>query len=544
MTEPFFAPRFAVRIAGLTLAADIAAQVTRLSVTTDLDVAGSFALVVRNPDNAVLDSALFDLGKEIEIHIGYGTALEPALLGEITAIEPSFPPDGPPTVVIKGADRSHRMRRQQPAPTSFADTSDSLIAAELALANGLVPVVDPTPAFAGRVSKTGSDFAFLKQRAKRHFFDVYVEWDRLHFQFPRPQTSALVLEWGRNLSAFAPRVSASVLAGLQVVRGYNQELAQTMVGIALAGDVDRNNLLEKLGSSAADLLASLTRQALLGDDADNPFSATELARALLAEVLDGLYEGTGTCIGRPGLRAGEYVTIEGVGKRFSGTYRARKVSHVIDEKGFWTSFDIARNAHTGLLPLLRRTLLHEPSPAAAEPYLGVIVATVEDNDELAAGQSPLGRVKVSYPGLSDDVVSNWAPCARPMAGDTTGFYALPEKGEQVLVAFAKGDLNRPYVLGGLWTVQAPPPVRNDGHNDLRVIVSRSGHSIVFDDTDGAGKVVVSDAGGSTITLDSKNGSVTIRAAQNLTIAAGGQISLEAAGGATKLVMTSDHVDVS
>ena len=544
MTERFFAPRFAVRVAGVTMAADIATQVIKLAVSTDLDVAGSFELTMRNPDNAVLDSALFDFGKSVEVHIGYGTALEPALLGEITAIEPSFPLDGPPTVVIKGLDRSHRLRRKQPPPTSYSDTSDSLIAAEIALANGLIPVVDPTPPFAGRVPQLGSDFAFLKQRAKRHFFDVYVEWDRLHFQLPRPRTSAHVLQWGRNLSAFSPRVSASALAGLQIVRGYNQELAQTMLGVALAGDVDKDNLLEKLGSSAADLLESLTRQKLAGDDAHNPFSATELAKALLADVLDGLYEGAGSCIGLPDLTAGDYVTIEGVGKRFSGTYRVRKVRHVIDEKGFWTSFDIARSAHTGLLPLLRQTLLHEPSPTTAESFPGVVVATVEDNDEIAAGQAPLGRVKVSYPGLSDDVVSNWAPCARPMAGDGTGFYALPEKGEQVLVAFAMGDLNQPYVLGSLWSDRATPPARNNGHNDTRVITSRSGHSIVFDDTAGAGKVVVRDAGGSTITLDSKDGSITIKAAQNLTIAAGGQISIEAAGGATKIVMTDQHVDVS
>jgi phage protein D/phage baseplate assembly protein gpV len=544
MTEPFYAPRFAVRIEGVTMAADIAARVTRVAVETDLDVAGKFAVTLANPDHAVLDSALFDLGKTVEIHLGYGTALEPAMLGEITAIEPSFPADGPPVVVIKGADRSHRLRRTQPRPTSHADTSDSLIAAEIAIAAGLVPVVDPTPLFTGQVAQTGSDFAFLKSRAKRHFFDVYVEWDRLHFQFPRPQTAAHVLRWGQNLSSFAPRISSSVLAGLQVVRGYNQELGQAVTGIALAGDIDRGNLLEKLGQSAADLLGSLTRQAIAGDDVDNPFSAAELAEALLADVLDGLYEGTGTCIGLPDLSAGKYVAIEGVGDRFSGTYRVRKVGHTLDRSGFTTTFDIARSAHTGLLPMLRQKLLREPPPDSAEPFFGVLVATVEDNDELAAGLTPLGRVKVRYPGLSDELVSNWAPCARPMAGDGTGFYALPEKDDQVLVAFAQGDLGRPYVLGGLWTDEAPPPVRNEGDNDVRVIASRAGHAVIFDDTGNSGRLVVQDAGGSTITLDSTDGSITVRAAQNLTIAAGGTISIEAAGGATKITMNDRTVDVA
>jgi hypothetical protein len=87
-------------------------------------------------------------------------------------------------------------------------------------------------------------------------------------------------------------------------------------------------------------------------------------------------------------------------------------------------------------------------------------------------------------------------------------------------------------------------VGSNGNNDKRVITSRSGHSIVFDDTAEAGKLIVRDAGGSMITLDSKDSSITIKAAQNLTIAAGGQISIEAAGGTTKIVMTEQNVDVS
>ena len=65
---------------------------------TDLDLAGSFTSTLRNPDNTLLDSALLDLGKTVEIHLGYGNDLEPAFLGEIASIEPSFPTDGPPTV--------------------------------------------------------------------------------------------------------------------------------------------------------------------------------------------------------------------------------------------------------------------------------------------------------------------------------------------------------------------------------------------------------------------------------------------------------------
>ncbi len=92
MTLTTFAPRFEVRISGLTLAADLAEDVLSLSVETDLDLAGSFTLVLRNPDNALLDSALLDTrqdgGDPSRVR---RRDLEPAFLGEIAAIEPSFP---------------------------------------------------------------------------------------------------------------------------------------------------------------------------------------------------------------------------------------------------------------------------------------------------------------------------------------------------------------------------------------------------------------------------------------------------------------------
>jgi len=87
--------------------------------------------------------------------------------------------------------------------------NDSVIAAQIALEAGLIPVIDPSPFFHKKLTQTGSDFAFLKDRARANFFDVYVHWDKLFFRFPRPQTEAYVLQWGKNLSSFSPRLSSA-----------------------------------------------------------------------------------------------------------------------------------------------------------------------------------------------------------------------------------------------------------------------------------------------------------------------------------------------
>ncbi|MEH0474728.1 phage baseplate assembly protein V [Streptomyces hayashii] len=547
MSAPSSAPRCDIRVSGLTMAAELADQVLGITVETSLDIAGTFALTLRNPDNRLLDSPLLDPGRTVEVHLGYGNDLKPAFLGEIAAVEPSFPAGGPPTVQVSGYDKSYRMRRGQPEPTEYTFVNDSMVAARIAVENGLVPVVDPTPGLREKIVQVESDMAFLKERARRYHFDVYVEWDRLHFRFPRPQAAAYLLEWGRNLSSFRPRLSSSAAAGVQVVRGYNQELAQTVLGLALAADLDLGRLTERLGSSAADLVLSLARKGIRRHVLDNPLDAKTLAESLLAQFVEGMYEGAGSCVGIPELAAGQYVEIQGVGKRFSGAYRLRKVTHRMDDSGFMTDFSIGQGGESSLLGVLRKEITEEPPPNRTEPFYGVVVAVVEDNHEVAAvpPKTPIGRVKVSFPGLSDRFTSCWAPCANPTAGDGTGLYWLPEVGDQVLVAFELGDLGKPYVIGGLWNTGRPPPATNaDGTNSTRVIRSRSGHTITFDDSREGGKLVIEDGGqGSTIVLDAADGSLSISAARDLRITAGGSVTLSAAGGSTQIVVDESHVDI-
>ncbi|MFE1943142.1 phage baseplate assembly protein V [Streptomyces massasporeus] len=548
MSTSTYAPRFDIRVAGLTMAAELAAHAVSLTVETSLDLAGTFSFVLRNPDNRLLDSALLDPGKTVEIRLGYGNDLKPAFLGEIAAVEPSFPQSGAPTVQVSGYDKSYRMRHAEQEPTEYTFMNDSMVAAQIAVENGLIPVVDPTPGLKEKIIQVGGDMAFLKERAQRYHFDVYVEWDRLHFQFPRPQTAAHVLEWGRNLSSFSPRISAQGAAGLQAVRGYNQELAQTIHGLALAADLDPEQLTERLGSSAADLVLTLTRKGIRRHVLENPLDAKILAESLLTELLEGMYEGTGSCIGIPELTAGKFIEMRGVGKRFSGTYRLRKVTHRIDDGGYTTEFSISQRGHSSLLGLLRKQIVHQPPPDRVEPFYGVVLAVVEDNHEVMAvpPKVPIGRVKVSFPGLSDRFTSGWAPCARPMAGKDMGFYWLPEVGDQVLVAFEHGDLGKPYVIGGLWNADQPPPETNtDGANSTRVIKSRAGHTITFDDDKTGGELVIKDGGrGSMITLNATDGSLSISAAGDLTITAGGSITLAAAGGATTVTVNETEVDIS
>jgi phage baseplate assembly protein gpV len=131
---------------------------------------------------------------------------------------------------------------------------------------------------------------------------------------------------------------------------------------------------------------------------------------------------------------------------------------------------------------------------------GMVIGIVTNNRDPDNAPLKRGMVKVRFPWLTNDEESTagaesfWARIATPMAGGDRGMYFLPEVDDEVLVAFAHGDINAPYIIGSLWNGIDKPPIEKDEDekNDLRIIKSRSGHKVIFDDTKGEEKVIVQD----------------------------------------------------
>ena len=116
-------------------------------------------------------------------------------------------------------------------------------------------------------------------------------------------------------------------------------------------------------------------------------------------------------------------------------------------------------------------------------HLGVVV----DNKDGA--DNPGYRVRVKFPTLAPDEQSWWARIAVPMAGAERGTYVLPEIDDQVLVVFEHGDINKPIVIGAVWNKKQEPVEYNQtGKNNTKLIKSRAGHRVIFDDKEGAEKI--------------------------------------------------------
>lgn len=153
-------------------------------------------------------------------------------------------------------------------------------------------------------------------------------------------------------------------------------------------------------------------------------------------------------------------------------------------------------------------------------FRGVFVGTVEDNKDQAP-ENPGFRVRVTIDALGDGVRTFWARVVVPMGGNERGTYFLPQKGEQVLVVFEHGNINRtPIVLGTMWSSQHKPPETNRGENNTKLIQTAKGHRIIFDDKKGAEKVTIVDSSrNNKIQIDSAGKKVTIQSAGNLEIVA-------------------------
>lgn len=93
----------------------------------------------------------------------------------------------------------------------------------------------------------------------------------------------------------------------------------------------------------------------------------------------------------------------------------------------------------------------------------------------------MGRVCIRYPWQSkDDASSPWIRVAVPFApsnSENGGMLFTPNEGDEVLVDYENGNIERPFVIGSLYNGSVKSP------SNKRAIVSERGHSITFNDDD-------------------------------------------------------------
>ena len=137
---------------------------------------------------------------------------------------------------------------------------------------------------------------------------------------------------------------------------------------------------------------------------------------------------------------------------------------------------------------------------------GLVRAIVVDNED----PDKLGRVRLSFPSLGDQgkaLKSEWCRVVRPLAFGETGDWYLPEVGAEVMVGFEGGDVGFPVVLGCVLGEEAKPVAATDR---IRAVKTRSGHTLVFDDTQGKESILLRDKSSNELLLSSEKKTIHLK----------------------------------
>ncbi len=173
------------------------------------------------------------------------------------------------------------------------------------------------------------------------------------------------------------------------------------------------------------------------------------------------------------LIAGDTVKIEGA-MDGRGKYAVTRVVHHWDARGYLNTFE--------------GTPFKDYSAAAApEPHRwhGVVPARVIENVDPAN----VGRLAVQFYWMEGDKKTHWVLRLTPYAGADRGIFFTPEIGDEVLVGFMDGDVERPVIMGSVWNGVHTAPVQDFwgeeyGDDDVKRIVTKSGHRIAISDKPG------------------------------------------------------------
>ena len=216
----------------------------------------------------------------------------------------------------------------------------------------------------------------------------------------------------------------------------------------------------------------------------------------------------------PGMALGRIIKILGQDEHY-GSYRVTSVTHTASENGRYQNHFEAVTAEMDVYP---NTNFH------AFPRSESQSAIVTEN----ADPEGMGRIKVQFSWQRHMGMSTpWLRIVTPHSGGDKGFHFIPEIGEEVLVGFEGGNAERPYVMGSLYHGGQRPDSWKTNQNDVKAIRTRSGHTLEFNDSDGAESITLTDKKGNLIIIDTAGESITINALKDININAGENITITA-----------------
>jgi type VI secretion system secreted protein VgrG len=114
-----------------------------------------------------------------------------------------------------------------------------------------------------------------------------------------------------------------------------------------------------------------------------------------------------------------------------------------------------------------------PKPFVRGPQTALVVG--KSGEEIWVDK--YGRVKVQFywdrQGKKDESSSCWIRVSQPWAGKNWGAVWIPRIGQEVVVSFLEGDLDRPLITGRVYNAEVMPPYELPANQTRSTLMSRS-----------------------------------------------------------------------
>ena len=463
-----------------------------VEIRVDQVVAATNRALLRFSDDKfeLIDGSTFALAKTVVVKFSVGSTMTTVFTGEITSISSEQSINDRHELVVEAFDKSHRMAREA-MPKTFVNMTYGDILNQLVRTYSLSATIGG--AAMNRVHKyvlkTGTNFEFFDEIALRTGSSWYVDVEgALQFKERSNASAAATLKFGEDLIRFKARFSDNGLPDSVEVRSWDYATKKAIVGTDTAqltsptggSTIGLQNGARVKYDKATNKLVSSTTGAATRDE------ATDLAKSIARRQAMDEVTARGQCVGNPKVAAGSVVEIKNVGAKMSGKYYITHVEHSFGRGDLITRFTAGGLNTNTMVDLLRGASTKNTAPFSESHMVIGIVTNNKDEDDI-------GRVKVSFPTLSDADESAWARVASPGAGGSRGMHFVPNINDEVLVAFEQGDLRRPIVIGGLWNGSNKPwgnnksAIDGSGQSIQWGIKSRTGHQILVNEDSGDDK---------------------------------------------------------
>jgi uncharacterized protein involved in type VI secretion and phage assembly len=429
-------------------------------------------------------ASLFDMGVAVSIALGRSSGSTTTVFsGVVTGIQvdqQAVGDGGPPYVTLVASDKLHDLAFGQKA-TTLEDASITTILNDLVSPLGLSLSISGLPDVTAEHVLVGeSPLRHLDRLAELYGFDWWVQDGTFHAAAPDAGAEVQV-----DMAADVQQLSFETRdtgPGTATVTGWDVANKTVWTGTAVSTTVrPQANLAFPSArdgeiDSGRPLAVRATRLSSEQDAKAQAQAASDAARRDRTELRLQLHGPN------PSLQPATSVVLKNAGP-MNGSYPVSAVTHLWDSAGARTRVVAGPRRPRGLAAALGSGGAGLPFGGAAGLLLVGLVTDLND-------PKSWGRIKVKLPTLGGLVQTGWARVLLPSGGASTGLVVPHQVGDEVVVGFEEGDLERPVVLGAVHGGSDKPPAAtkaDGGQAQVAGLTSRANHVLVVDDSEDAAK---------------------------------------------------------